>query len=119
MVSTTLQPKDFFIYGNGKKLWVVLNNQIIDIKDYMIDSFGFTIDNGYVEQELLGGATMPMFGRQTMEFDLHAVVTDATFETKENVDVSDFYDIEECKNLSKIIQRKFDKIFEESEKEDG
>jgi len=116
MVSKTVLPKDFFIYGNGEKLWVVMDNQILEIKDYMIDSFNFTVDTGMIEQEMLGGDIYPMYGRRTMEFDLHALVQDATFENKEHIDVSDFYDIEECKKLSKIIQRKFDKILEKEEK---
>ena len=115
MVSQIHSPKDFFIYGNGEKLWIVMDNQIIDIKDYIIDGFNFTVETGMIEQTMLGGDAYPMYGRRTMEFDLHAIVTDATFEIKDNVDVSDFYDMEECKKLSKIIQRKFDKILEKEE----
>jgi hypothetical protein len=114
MVVSSITPKDFFIYGNGKKLWVVIDNQIIEIKNYMIDSFNFTMDRNCQEVNLIGGDSFNIFGRPDMTFDLHAQVVDASFINKENVDVSDFYDMEECKTLSKIIQRKFDKILEES-----
>lgn len=117
MVSLSLQPKDFFIYGNGKKLWVVFGDTVLDIKDYMIDSFNFTVNQPMIEQQLIGGDTFSMAGRREMEFDLHAIVTDAIVQNKEGLDVSDFYDMEECKNLSKIIQRKFDKILEVNNEE--
>ena len=112
MVSTSIQPEDFFIYGNGKKLWVVMNKQIIEIKNYMIDSFNFSIDRGIEKMNFGDGSMMPICTRQTMEFDLHAIVADANMMVKDKVDVSDFYTIDEAKKLSKIIQRKFDKILE-------
>ena len=81
----------------------------------MIDSFSFTINTNPMMLNYLDGNSNMDYGRKVMEFDLHALVQDATFENKENVDVSDFYDMEECKKLSKIIQRKFDKILEKEE----
>ena len=118
MVSDVTYPKDFFIYGNGSKLWVVMGDSLIEIKDYMIDNFNFTIDRGIVENELLGDVGN-YFGycKPNMEFDLHAIVTDADMIHKENIDVSDFYTVDECKKLSKIIQRKFDKILENGNNE--
>jgi hypothetical protein len=111
-----LGSKNFFIYGNGEKIWIVFDEQIIEIKSYVIDSFDFSIERNCVEQELIGCPEPYLVeGRTSMGFGLHAIVDDASFKEKKNVDVSDFYSIEECKKLSKIIQRKFDKILEEKE----
>jgi len=115
MVSSIVAPKDFFIYGNGEKIWVVNGNSIIEIKNYMIDSFSFTMNTNPIVHEFLNGTSATMYGQKEMEFDLHALVLDANWMDKENIDVSDFYTIEEAKKLSKIIQRKFDKILEKKD----
>lgn len=112
MVDNIYSPKDFFIYGNGEKLWVVMNESIIEIKNYEIDSFMFSIINNTQPLYLLGGITENIYTNREMEFELHALVSDANFMEKKNVDASDFYTLEECKKLSKIIQRKFDKLLE-------
>jgi len=118
MVVSTVTPDNFFIYGNKDKLWIVMDDQILELKQYMIDNFAFTLHNNVSHMQLLGGDTFDIQGMREMEFDLHAIVTDATYKDAKKIDASDFYDMEECKTLSKIIQRKFDKILEENGKDD-
>lgn len=62
-----------------------------------------------------GSKATCVMGKPDMAFDLHAIVMESSFINKENVDLSDFYNVEECKKLSKIIQRKFDKMLEKIE----
>ena len=91
--------KQMFIYANKDKLWLVWDGQPIEIKDYYINSMDMSIgpNDPYIE----------------FSFDLIGLTT--KYIDKGKVDVSDFYDMEECKKLSKIIQRKFDKLLEKKE----
>jgi len=114
MVTKHISDKDFFIYGNSDKLWIVFNGGVIELKDYIVSQFDFTIDSGGFDCELLGGDSTFCRGQPCAELSLNIIPLEFG-QSYDNVDISDFYDIEECNKLSKIIQRKFDKIMEKCE----
>ena len=93
--------KPMFVYANKDKFWLVWDGQPIEIKDYQVSSFNITI-----------GPDSPC-----VEFSIDLIGLVINYGKKGNVDASDFYNIEECKQLSKVIQRKFDKILEKEKEE--
>jgi len=65
---------------------------------------------------LTSGDIIPMIGKREISFSLDGISNDVTYLNKGNVDLSDFYEMEEIKKLSKIIQKKFRMINEKANK---
>ena len=93
-------PDEMFIYANKDKLWLVWDGQPIELGSYAVSAFNWNmgLDSPYVD------VSIDIVGQMSN-----------TVQHDKSVDVSDFYDMEECKKLSKIIQRKFDKLLDKEE----
>ena len=105
-------PKDFFIYATQDKLWIVLNDQIWEFKNYFPTSVDVSINHD-VYDDFTGDDVIPMIGTKEISFSLDGISEDFSFVDKKSVDLSDFYEMEEMKKLSKIIQKKFRRLNKE------
>ena len=103
-------PKDFFIYATRDKLWIVLGAQIWELKNYYPTSVDVTVNNNLFENFLIDDSVVHMAGNREISFSLNGKSADFSFLERKDVDLSDFYEMEEMKKLSKIIQKKFRKL---------